>query len=290
MKHKSGFVNIIGNPNVGKSTLMNELIGENISIITNKVQTTRHRILGILNSEEYQIIFSDTPGIIDPKYKLQENMMKAVYSVFEDSDILIYMTCAEDKKIDDTILAKVVKESIPLIILINKIDLMKQEEVEKEILHWSKKMPDAYILPISALNKFNIENIINHIIQVLPESEPYYPKDTLTDKSERFFVQEKIREKILKHYKKEIPYSVEVKVEEFINEDNIIRIRAIIYVLRESQKRIIIGHQGQGIKRIGSEARKDLEKFLNKKIFLQTPVKVKKNWRNNKSQLKDFGY
>ena len=290
MKHKSGFVNIIGNPNVGKSTLMNELIGENISIITNKVQTTRHRILGILNSEEYQIIFSDTPGIIDPKYKLQENMMKAVYSVFEDSDILIYMTCAEDKKIDDTILAKVVKESIPLIILINKIDLMKQEEVEKEILHWNKKMPEAYILPISALNKFNIENIINHIIQVLPESEPYYPKDTLTDKSERFFVQEKIREKILKHYKKEIPYSVEVKVEEFINEDNIIRIRAIIYVLRESQKRIIIGHQGQGIKRIGSEARKDLEKFLNKKIFLQTPVKVKKNWRNNKSQLKDFGY
>lgn len=290
MKHKSGFVNIIGNPNVGKSTLMNELIGENISIITNKVQTTRHRILGILNSEEYQIIFSDTPGIIDPKYKLQENMMKAVYSVFEDSDILIYMTCAEDKKIDDTILAKVLKESIPLIILINKIDLMKQEEVEKEILHWNKKMPEAYILPISALNKFNIENIINHIIQVLPESEPYYPKDTLTDKSERFFVQEKIREKILKHYKKEIPYSVEVKVEEFINEDNIIRIRAIIYVLRESQKRIIIGHQGQGIKRIGSEARKDLEKFLNKKIFLQTPVKVKKNWRNNKSQLKEFGY
>ena len=291
MKHKSGFVNIIGNPNVGKSTLMNALIGQNLSIITNKAQTTRHRIKGILSDENYQIVFSDTPGIIKPAYKLQESMMQYVKSAFQDADVILYVVeIGEQGLKDKDIFEKIKKLKIPLIILLNKIDLVTQEKVLIEIENWKNKFSDAVILPISALNRFNINEIINSIVELLPFSPPYYSKDEVTDKSERFFVEEIIREKILKHYKKEVPYSVEISVEEFIEEDEIVRIRAIIYVLRESQKAILIGHKGLGLKRIGSESRKDIEKMKNKKVFLTTPIKVKKDWRNNSSQLKKFGY
>ena len=291
MKHKSGFVNIIGNPNVGKSTLMNALIGQNLSIITNKAQTTRHRIKGILSDENYQIVFSDTPGIIKPAYKLQESMMQYVKSAFQDADVILYVVeIGEQGLKDKDIFEKIKKLKIPLIILLNKIDLVTQEKVLIEIENWKNKFSDAVILPISALNRFNINEIINSIVELLPFSPPYYSKEEVTDKSERFFVEEIIREKILKHYKKEVPYSVEISVEEFIEEDEIVRIRAIIYVLRESQKAILIGHKGLGLKRIGSESRKDIEKMINKKVFLTTPIKVKKDWRNNSSQLKKFGY
>ena len=291
MKHKSGFVNIIGNPNVGKSTLMNALIGQNLSIITNKAQTTRHRIKGILSDENYQIVFSDTPGIIKPAYKLQESMMQYVKSAFQDADVILYVVeIGEQGLKDKDIFEKIKKLKIPLIILLNKIDLVNQEKVLIEIENWKNKFSDAVILPISALNGFNINEIINSIVELLPFSPPYYSKDEVTDKSERFFVEEIIREKILKHYKKEVPYSVEISVEEYIEEDEIVRIRAIIYVLRESQKAILIGHKGLGLKRIGSESRKDIEKMINKKVFLTTPIKVKKDWRNNSSQLKKFGY
>ena len=291
MNHKSGFVNIIGNPNVGKSTLMNALIGQNLSIITNKAQTTRHRIKGILSDENYQIVFSDTPGIIKPAYKLQESMMQYVKSAFQDADVILYVVeIGEQNLKDKDIFEKIKKLKIPLIILLNKIDLVTQEKVLIEIDNWKNKFSDAVILPISALNRFNINEIINSIVELLPFSPPYYSKEEVTDKSERFFVEEIIREKILKHYKKEVPYSVEISVEEFIEEDEIVRIRAIIYVLRESQKAILIGHKGLGLKRIGSESRKDIEKMINKKVFLTTPIKVKKDWRNNSSQLKKFGY
>lgn len=291
MKHKSGFVNIIGNPNVGKSTLMNALIGQNLSIITNKAQTTRHRIKGILSDENYQIVFSDTPGIIKPAYKLQESMMQYVKSAFQDADVILYVVeIGEQNLKDKDIFEKIKKLKIPLIILLNKIDLVTQEKVLIEIDNWKNKFSDAVVLPISALNRFNINEIINSIVELLPFSPPYYSKEEVTDKSERFFVEEIIREKILKHYKKEVPYSVEISVEEFIEEDEIVRIRAIIYVLRESQKAILIGHKGLGLKRIGSESRKDIEKMINKKVFLTTPIKVKKDWRNNSSQLKKFGY
>lgn len=270
---------------------MNVLIGEKLSIITNKAQTTRHRILGILNKENYQIVFSDTPGIIQPAYKLQESMMNFVYTAFQDADVLIYMVEVGEKRLkDEKLFEKIKKTSIPVLLLINKIDLVDQNEAANQIEIWKKNVPNAEILPISALNKFNIQEILDRILELLPECAPYYDKDSITDKSKRFFVEEKIREKILKHYKKEIPYSVEIKVEEFFEEKDIIRIRAIIYVLRESQKGIIVGHKGQGIKRIGTESRRDLEKFLDKKIFLETPVKVKKNWRNDDKQLKQFGY
>ena len=291
MNHKSGFVNIIGNPNVGKSTLMNALIGQNLSIITNKAQTTRHRIKGILSDENYQIVFSDTPGIIKPAYKLQESMMQYVKSAFQDADVILYVVeIGEQGLKDKDIFEKIKKLKIPLIILLNKIDLVTQEKVLIEIDNWKNKFSDAVVLPISALNRFNINEIINSIVELLPFSPPYYSKEEVTDKSERFFVEEIIREKILKHYKKEVPYSVEISVEEFIEEDEIVRIRAIIYVLRESQKAILIGHKGLGLKRIGSESRKDIEKMINKKVFLTTPIKVKKDWRNNSSQLKKFGY
>ena len=291
MKHKSGFVNIIGNPNVGKSTLMNALIGQNLSIITNKAQTTRHRIKGILSDENYQIVFSDTPGIIKPAYKLQESMMQYVKSAFQDADVILYVVeIGEQGLKDKDIFEKIKKLKIPLIILLNKIDVVTQEKVLIEIENWKNKFSDAVILPISALNGFNIKEIINSIVELLPFSPPYYSKEEVTDKSERFFVEEIIREKILKHYKKEVPYSVEISVEEYIEEDEIVRIRAIIYVLRESQKAILIGHKGLGLKRIGSESRKDIEKMINKKVFLTTPIKVKKDWRNNSSQLKKFGY
>ena len=291
MKHKSGFVNIIGNPNVGKSTLMNAVIGQNLSIITSKAQTTRHRIKGILSDENFQIVFSDTPGIIKPAYKLQESMMQYVKSAFQDADVILYVVeIGEQGLKDKDIFEKIKKLKIPLIILLNKIDLVNQEKVLIEIENWKNKFSDAMILPISALNRFNINEIINSIVELLPFSPPYYSKEEVTDKSQRFFVEEIIREKILKHYKKEVPYSVEISVEEFIEEDEIVRIRAIIYVLRESQKAILIGHKGLGLKRIGSESRKDIEKMINKKVFLTTPIKVKKDWRNNSSQLKKFGY
>jgi len=291
MEHKAGFVNIIGNPNVGKSTLMNVLIGEKLSIITHKAQTTRHRILGILNKDDYQIVFSDTPGIIKPTYKLQESMMNFVQSAFQDADVLIYMVEMGEKQLKDKALFdKIRNTKIPLLLLLNKIDLSEQKEVEKQIKLWKERVPNAEILPISALNKFNMDKILERIIELLPVSPPYYDKDAITDKSERFFVSENIREKILKYYKKEVPYSVQVEVEEFEDEDDIIRIRAIIYVLRESQRGIIIGHKGVGIKRIGTEARRELERFFDKKIFLETVVKVKKNWRDDDRQLKSFGY
>ena len=291
MEHKAGFVNIIGNPNVGKSTLMNVLMGEKLSIITHKAQTTRHRILGILNEEDYQIVFSDTPGIIKPAYKLQESMMNFVHSAFQDADVLIYLVEIGERALkDEAFFEKIKNTEIPLLLLINKIDLAEQKEVEKQINHWKEQVPNAEILPISALNKFNMDKIKERVLELLPISPPFYDKDAITDKSERFFVSESIREKILKHYKKEIPYSVEVEVEEFEDEEDIIRIRAIIFVLRESQRGIIIGHKGAGIKRIGTEARRELERFFDKKIFLETVVKVKKNWRNDDRQLKSFGY
>ncbi len=291
MEHKAGYVNIIGNPNVGKSTLMNALIGQKLSIITPKAQTTRHRILGILNEKDYQIVFSDTPGVIEPAYKLQESMMNSVYSAFQDADVLIYMIEVGEKGlIDQKLFERLKKTEVPVLVLLNKIDLAEQDFVAKEMERWGAELPNAALLPISALNNFNMDVIKKKLVEMLPVSPPYYDKDAITDKSERFFIAEIIREKILKHYKKEIPYSVEIEVEEFFEEKEIIKIRAIIYVMRESQQGIIIGHKGLGLKRIGSEARRDIEKMLDKKVFLETPVKVKKNWRNDNRQLKKFGY
>lgn len=292
MNHKSGFVNIIGNPNVGKSTLINSFLGQKLSIITHKAQTTRHRILGVLNDDNYQIVFSDTPGIITPKYELQESMMNFVYSIFEDADILIYMIDAssENYSNDDKIIEKLKSSKLPLLVLLNKIDLSNQDLVTQKMADISISFPTAKLFAISALNNFNLDVLKEKIIELLPVAPAYFSKDTLTDKSERFFVEEIIREKILTHYKNEIPYSVEIEVEEFIEKSDFVRIRAIIYVMRNSQKGIIIGHRGLGLKRIGSESRRDIEKMLGKKIFLETPVKVKKNWRNDKKQLKNFGY
>ncbi len=291
MTHKAGFVNIIGNPNVGKSTLMNAFVGERLSIITSKAQTTRHRILGIVNGDDFQVIFSDTPGIIKPAYTLQEAMMTFVKAAFDDADILIYMVEIGEKDLkDDVLFNKIVKAKIPVLLLINKIDTSNQENVEAGVDYWQQKVPNALVLPISALQNFNISTVFDKIIALLPESPAFYPKDQLTDKPERFFVNEKIREKILLYYKKEIPYSVEIETEAFNEEKNLIRIRAIIMVERDSQKGIIIGHKGAALKRVGAEARKDLEIFFNKKIFLELYVKVNKNWRNNKKQLRRFGY
>ena len=289
--HKSGFINIIGNPNVGKSTLMNNLIGEKLSIITSKAQTTRHRILGIVNGENFQLIFSDTPGIIKPSYELQDSMMDFVKSALEDADVILYMVEIGEKSIKDSeVHNKIQSAKIPTIILLNKIDLSNQEDIENEINIWSNKYPNADIYPISALNNFNTEKVINRIIELIPESPAYFPKDQLTDKPERFFVNEKLREKILLYYNKEIPYSVEVVTEEFKDEESIIKIRSIILVERESQKGIIIGHKGVALKKIGTKARIDLEKFFGKKVFIELHVKVSKNWRSNPNQLKKFGY
>jgi len=291
MAHKSGFVNIIGNPNVGKSTLMNALVGERLSIITSKAQTTRHRILGIVNGEDFQILFSDTPGIIKPAYELQKSMMNFVKSAFEDADVLVYMVEIGEKELkDEDFFNKIKNSKIPVLLLINKIDQSSQRELEEKVDYWKEKVPNATVMPISALENFNIQTVLDEIIQILPESPPYYPKDQLTDKPERFFVNEKIREKILMHYKKEIPYAVEIETEEFIEDEKIIRIRSIIMVERETQKGIIIGHKGLSLKRVGAEARKDLEKFFDKKIFLELYVKVNKNWRSDNKQLKRFGY
>ena len=289
--HKAGFVNIIGNPNVGKSTLMNAFVGERLSIITSKAQTTRHRILGIVNGDDFQILFSDTPGIIKPAYELQASMMDFVKSAFEDADVLIYMVEIGEKDLkDEAFFAKITNAKIPVLLLINKIDTSKQEVLEDQMVYWQEKVPNARVVPISALQNFNIKSVLENIIELLPESPAFYPKDQLTDKPERFFVNEAIREKILMHYKKEIPYSVEIDTEEFFEEEKIIKIRSVIMVERDSQKGIIIGHKGSGLKRVGTEARKDLEKFFDKKIFLELYVKVNKDWRSNKNQLRRFGY
>ena len=289
--HKSGFINIIGNPNVGKSTLMNNLVGEKLSIITSKAQTTRHRILGIVNGDNFQLIFSDTPGIIKPSYELQDSMMDFVKSALEDADVILYMVEIGEKSIKTPeVHNKIQSAKVPTIILLNKIDLSNQQELENQINIWSNKYPNTEIYPISALNNFNTEKVINRIIELIPESPAYFPKDQLTDKPERFFVNEKLREKILLYYNKEIPYSVEVQTEEFKEEESIIKIRSLILVERESQKGIIIGHKGVALKKIGTKARIDLEKFFGKKVFIELHVKVSKNWRSNPNQLKKFGY
>lgn len=290
-KHKSGFVNIIGNPNVGKSTLMNELVGTKLSIITSKAQTTRHRILGIVNGEDFQIVYSDTPGILNPKYKLQESMLKFVNSAFIDADVVLYVTDVKETFDKNAkYLEKLIKCEVPVLLLINKIDLSNQEEVIKLMSKWSEILPKAEVIPISALNRFNLEGIFDRILELLPEGPEYYPKDELTDKNERFFVEEMIREKILLYYEKEIPYSVEVAVESFKVEPAITRISAIIFVMRDTQKSIIIGKGGEKLKKVGTDARKDIEGFLGKKVFLELFVKVKKDWRDNDAQLRKFGY
>ncbi len=291
MAHKAGFVNIIGNPNVGKSTLMNAFVGEKLSIITSKAQTTRHRILGIVNGEDFQVILSDTPGIIKPAYQLQASMMDFVKSAFEDADVLIYMVEIGEKELkDEAFFKKIIHSDIPVLLLLNKIDKSNQEQLEEQVQLWKEKVPGAEIFPVSALEGFNVPQVFQRIIDLLPESPAFYPKDTLTDKPERFFVNEIIREKILMHYKKEIPYSVEIETEEFFEEEEIIRMRSVIMVERETQKGIIIGHKGAALKRVGVEARKDLEKFFGKQVHLELYVKVNKNWRSDARQLRRFGY
>lgn len=291
MQHKAGFVNIVGNPNVGKSTLMNQLMGEQISIATFKAQTTRHRIMGIVNTPEAQVVFSDTPGVLKPNYKMQEMMLAFSESALADADILLYVTDVREtptKNMD--FLEKVSKMEIPVILLINKIDESEQNQLGDLVETWHKLLPKAEILPISAKNKFGTEILMKRILELLPESPAYFDKDQLTDKPAKFFVSEIIREKILRYYDKEIPYSVEVAVERFKEDDRLIRINAVIYVERDSQKGIIIGHQGQALKKVSAEARKSLEQFFGKKIFLETYVKVDKDWRSSKRELRLFGY
>ena len=290
--HKAGFVNIVGNPNVGKSTLMNDLVGERISIITSKAQTTRHRIMGIVNTPDYQIVYSDTPGVLKPKYKLQESMLEFSEGALTDADILLYVTdVVEDPKKNKDYLDRVAKEDIPVLLVINKIDLLKGDgELEKLVDEWHKRLPNAEIFPTSATEHFNIDNLKNRIVELLPVSPPFFGKDALTDKPARFFVTEIIREKLLLNYEKEIPYSTEVLVEKFEEKENAIHIMAVIYVERDSQKGIIIGKGGEKIKKVGIEARHDIEKFFGKKVFLEIFVKVEKDWRNRESKLRAFGY
>lgn len=291
MDHKAGFVNIIGNPNVGKSTLMNAFIGERLSIITSKAQTTRHRILGIVNGEDFQVVLSDTPGIIKPAYEMQKSMMDFVKSAFEDADVLIYMVEIGEKELkDEAFFNKIIYSKIPVLLLLNKIDKSNQEQLEEQIDLWKEKVPNAEIYPISALENFNVKEVFARILELLPVSPPYYPKDALTDKPERFFVNETIREKILTNYDKEIPYAVEIETEEFLEDEKIIRIRSVIMVERDTQKGIIIGHKGAALKKVGTQAREDLEKFFGKQIHIELFVKVNKDWRNNAYQLKRFGY
>ena len=291
MEHKSGFVNIIGNPNVGKSTLMNAMVGERLSIITPKAQTTRHRIFGILNEPEYQIVFSDTPGVIQPAYKMQEHMMKFVSDAFEDADVFLYLVEPGDRALkDEGFFQKLATTTVPVLLIVNKIDTTTQEVLEEEVSYWQTSLPNAEIIPISALEGANTDYLLSRLKELVPVSPPYFDKDALTDKTERFFVSEIIREQILLNYKKEIPYSVEVDVEEFKEEEDIIRIRCIIYVARDSQKGILIGHKGSRLKAVGIGARKQLEAFFAKKVHVETFVKVKKNWRDNDLQLKRFGY
>ncbi len=291
MKHKAGFVNIVGNPNVGKSTLTNKLVGERLSIITSKAQTTRHRILGIVNEDDYQIVFSDTPGVLKPNYKLQESMLRFSKTALQDADIIIYMTDVVEK-IDKNsdFLNSVKKTTAPVILVINKIDESNQEQLDELVTIWKEELPKAEIFPMSALRGFNTDNLLRRIKELLPEGEPFYDKEALTDKPTRFFISEIIREKILLYYQKEIPYSVEVEIEEFKETEEQVNIRAIIHVARESQKGIIIGHKGSALKKTGTEARKDMQKFLDKKVFLQLYVKVNKDWRDKDKSLRNFGY
>lgn len=291
MNHKAGFVNIIGYPNVGKSTLMNALVGEKLSIITSKAQTTRHRIMGIVNGDDFQIVYSDTPGIVrNPSYKMHEFMNRYVESALLDADIVLLMTEPHLNFDDPEILEKITGSGAKIIVLINKIDLSDQQHVMLEIEQWEQKIPAALVIPISALNGFNISKVFDTITEMLPESPPYFPKDELTDRSLRFFVSEIIREKIFLNYKKEIPYSVDVAVESYKEKAEIDRISATIFVSRQSQKAIILGHQGRAIKKTGTEARKDIEEFVGKKVFLELVVKVNKDWRDNENILKRFGY
>jgi GTP-binding protein Era len=290
-KHKSGFVNIVGNPNVGKSTLMNLLVGDRISIITSKAQTTRHRITGIVNTDDMQIVYSDTPGVLQPNYKLQESMLHFSQSALGDADVLLYVTdVVETIDKNEDFLQKVRRAECPLLLLINKIDLTDQARLEKLVAHWTEIFPQAEIIPISALSRFNVEYVKKRVETLVPDSPPYFEKDALTDKPARFFVTEIIREKILLYYQREIPYSVEVGVELFQESDSLIHIKALIIVERESQKGIIIGHKGQALKKVAALARKDIERFFNKKVFLEVFVKVEKDWRNRDNLLKTFGY
>ena len=289
--HKAGFVNIIGNPNAGKSTLMNALVGERISIITSKAQTTRHRIMGIVNGADFQIVYSDTPGILKPNYKLQEGMMQFVSSALADADILLLVVdLTDDKSIEPETFDRIKKIQAPIILLLNKIDLVVTMKADEEEIRWKRLLPNAEIMKISALNEKNAEAVFNKIIAILPEHPAYYPKDELTDKPEKFFVAEIIREKILRNFQEEIPYSVEIVVEEFKENDIIVKIRAIIFVVRESQKGIILGSGGSAIKKLGTVARLDIEKFLQKKVYLELFVKVDKDWRDSERQLKRYGY
>ena len=289
--HKSGFVNIVGNPNVGKSTLMNALVGERISIITSKAQTTRHRITGIVNGEDYQIVFSDTPGVLKPNYKLQESMLSFSVSALTDADVLLYITDTVEK-IDKhaDFIAKVQKLDIPVLVLINKIDLSNPQALEAQVQEMHELLPKAEILPMAALHRFNVDNLLRRIIELLPECPPYFGKDALTDKPTRFFVSEIIREKILLYYQKEVPYSVEVMVESYKEEKNRVNIQAVIIVERDTQKGIIIGHNGAALKKVGTEARRDIERFLDQKVNLELFVKVEKDWRNRDNSLKMYGY
>ena len=290
--HKSGFVNIVGNPNVGKSTLMNDLVGERISIITSKAQTTRHRIMGIVNTPEYQIVFSDTPGVLQPKYKLQESMLGFSEGALTDADILLYVTdVVEDPTKNAEFLARVAKETIPVLLVINKIDLLKgNDELEKIVARWKELLPNAEVFPTSALEHFNVDGLMRRIVDLLPEAEPYFGKDALTDKPARFFVTEIIREKILLNYDKEVPYSTEVVVEKFEEKEKSIHIMAVIYVERDSQKGILIGRGGARLKKVGTEARKDIETFFGKSVYLELFVKVEPDWRNRENKLRAFGY
>lgn len=289
--HKSGFVNIIGNPNVGKSTLMNALVGEKLSIITSKAQTTRHRIMGIVNGDDFQIVYSDTPGILKPAYKLQESMMNFVQGAVDDADVILYVTdTVEQSDRSEAIIERINRSGIPTIVVINKIDLTTPEQLDILAAQWQERIPEAVIIPVSAKEKVGMAGVLDAILERLPEGEPFYPKDTLTDKTLRFFASEIIREKILLNYDKEIPYCCEIEIDTYKEEPTIDRISATIYVARQSQKGIVIGHKGEKLKRVGQKAREDMERFLGKKVFLQLFVKVQDDWRNNERQLRRFGY
>jgi GTP-binding protein Era len=290
-KHKAGFVNIIGNPNAGKSTLMNALLGEKLSIVTPKAQTTRHRIMGILNGDDYQIVYSDTPGVLDPKYKLQEGMMKAVGTALTDADLILFVVDSADKReVHQPTLEKIRKTKIPVFVILNKYDLVGNDGINIVFEYWNKELPNAKILPVSATEKIHTRELLALIIKSLPDSPPYFPKDEMSDRSVRFFISEIIREKIFMNYDKEIPYSCEVHIEEYREEPTIVHIGALILTERESQKRILIGHLGSSLKRVGTQARKDMESFIGKKVMLKTHIKVDENWRNDERKLKNFGY
>lgn len=291
MAHKSGFVNIIGSPNVGKSTLMNQLVGEKVSIITSKAQTTRHRIMGIVSGEDFQIVYSDTPGVLNAAYKMHESMMGFVNTALKDADIILFITDLWEKTTNNPqVLEKLKKTKIPVIVLINKVDLGNEKQVLERLDYWKEQLPNAGVAAISALHNYNVEEVFKHILDKLPEGEAYFPKDDLTDKPMRFFVSEIIREKIMLLYDKEVPYSCEVEVESYKDLGGLVKIRAIIYVARDSQKGIIIGHQGKMLKQVGSKARWDIQEMLHKKVHLEMHVKVQKDWRNNERDLKKFGY